>query len=386
MRSRSVLFLSLSLLLFVVQPVRSQIAANLLNQTGYNRIGSEFWASGGAGITERGLHAAAFANPALLSFSAPTVTLESGWRPKTDYMSGIGYDNSTLLPSYASVGMQFGPVSAEAGYTRSYDDHLRIENVVVTTQQQPDGPGQLFTIDYRTTVHTAFFSVGTVFPEGFSVGLTTGFDFVRYDADLPYSSVHATGTRLQLTAGAVVRPFESTSFGLTFHVAADDILRSTVDNNGSITPLDSAGQMPVAFAYPSYNAKTPSSIGIGGSFDALPWLALLGKVEYQDWSALGSSLNDVWQYHIGAVASPIPEAVFRAGFFTQRSSSAIMKEYFDEYFLTAGASWKVSQNLTASLAYVTSAPFQKKSVSVQNIYVGDSMQQSMLSGGLMYSW
>jgi hypothetical protein len=380
--------LSFSLLAFflLAPSVYGQLSANILSQPGYNRIGSDFWASGGAGIAERGLRAAAFANPALLSFNALTLTAETGWRPRTDYMSGIDYDNTTILPSYASVGMPFGPVSVEAGYARSYDELLVIKGVMITTTQQPDGTGQLFDVENRTTIHTAFVSMGVAFPEGFSVGLTTGLDFVRYEGDLPYFTSHGTGTRLQMTAGAVVRPFEIASFGLTIHVAADNSLHSTTDNISAIAPLDSTGRTPVALAVASFSARTPSSVGFGGSLDVLPWLTLLGKAEYQNWSALGNSMNDVWQYHIGAVASPMPEATFRAGFFTQRSNLGNLKEYFSEYFLTAGASWKITQNLTASAAYLSSALLRKKSVAVQYFYYGESLQQSMLSGGVSYSW
>jgi hypothetical protein len=379
-------FIPLASLLLVPRAYSQYSPINILSQPGYNRVGNDFWASGGAGITERGLHAAAFANPALLSFDALTLTAETGWRPKTDYISGINYDNSTLLPSYASVGMPFGPVSVEAGYARSYDEHLLIKNVMFTTEQQPDGIGQLYNIENTTTIHTAFVSMGVTFPEGFSMGLTTGLDFVRYDDDMPYFSAHATGTRLQMTAGAVVRPFEIASFGLTVHIAADDNLHYSTDSFSSIALLDSTNRAPVALAIASFSARTPSSVGIGGSLDVLPWLTLLGRAEYQNWSAMGNYLNDVWQYHIGAVASPIPEAIVRAGFFTQRSSSDPLKEYFNEYFLTAGASWKITRNLTASAAYMTSAPFQKKSISLQYIYLGRSLQQSMLSGGIAYSW
>jgi hypothetical protein len=63
-----------------------------------------------------------------------------------------------------------------------------------------------------------------------------------------------------------------------------------------------------------------------------------------------------------------------------------LKDYFNEYFLTAGASWKVLENLTVSIAYMTSAPFTKKSTFIQYIYYGESLQQSMLSGGVSVSW
>jgi hypothetical protein len=383
------LFLFFLPALFLLVPIAySQYTPiNILSQPGYNRVGNDFWASGGAGITEYGLHAAAFANPALLSFDALTLTAETGWRPKTDYLAGINYDNSTILPSYASLGMPFGPVSVEAGYTRSYDEHLLIEGVMFTTQQQPDGPGQLVNIENTTTIHTAFVSMGITFPEGASIGLTTGLDFVRYDGDLPYNSVRATGTRLQMTAGAVVRPFAIASLGVTVHIAADDNLHYSTDSFSSIALLDSTGRTPLyPLAIATFSAKTPSSVGFGGSLDVLPWLTLLGRAEYQNWSAMENHLNDVWQYHLGAVASPIPEGTFRAGFFTQRSPSGSLTEYFNEYFLTAGASWKITQDLTASAAYLTSAPFAKKSVSVQYIYYGQSLQQSMLSGGIAYSW
>lgn len=387
MQTKHFTFLSLLTFLFVVPSVYGQTTSiNVLSQLGYNRIGSDFWASGGAGIAEQGLRASAFANPALLSFNSLTLTAESAWRPKTDYLSGIEYDNTTLLPSYASVGFSVASISIETGYSRSYDERFFLGNVMITTEAQPDGTGQYATVENRSSIQTAFVSMSYTISEGISVGLTGGLDYIQYDGNLPYYSTHATGRRLQLTVGVVARPFETASFGLTAHIAAS----SNLDNSGEppvrALTIDSSRNVTVLLPTALYKAETPSSVEIGGAVNVLPWLTLLGSAEYQNWSAMGNYLDDIWQYHVGAATSPIPEATFRAGFFTQRSSSTPLKEYFNEYFLTAGASWKVLESLTVSIAYMTSAPFTKKSISVPYFYFGESLQQSMLSGGVSFSW
>ena len=97
-----------ALLLATCFPSSQAQHSSILSPLGYNRIGTEFWSSGGAGIAEPGLRGAALNNPAANRFDGLTITAESGWRFKTDYLGSVDFDNFGLLPSYGSVGLPLG--------------------------------------------------------------------------------------------------------------------------------------------------------------------------------------------------------------------------------------------------------------------------------------
>ncbi len=347
---------------------------NVLDEFGYNRVGSEFWGSGGAGISEHGIRAAAFANPALISFTSATVTVEGGWRPKTDYFNRMELDNTVPLPTYASIGLPLGTMSIEAGYCRAYDSRTYEQSMTMTSPPQPDG-FMFGPLEYRASVHTAFASASYAPVQNLVVGLTAGLDFITYSDDAFTFKRHGDGTRMQFTLGAVAQPFETASFGVTLHGATRSSLANTIDYS------EPGYRIPV-----SYWAKSPMDIALGGSYDATPWLTLLGSADYVNWSALEEGQRDVWQYHLGAAASVLPEATIRAGFFTQRSSSDVLSDYYDESFLTAGASWGATENVAISITYITSALFTKDKPGNPFPYAAETLQQSMLSGGVSYAW
>ncbi len=97
------------------------------------------------------------------------------------------------------------------------------------------------------------------------------------------------------------------------------------------------------------------------------------------WSA-SNDYHDRWQYHAGAVASLPANVILRAGFFTARTAD--YNDYLDQDFLTAGVSWNVTPFLSASFAYLTSAPFVKD----MRWSSLPGLHQQLLSGGIACAW
>ncbi len=355
---------------------------NVLNQTGYNRVGSEFWASGGAGIAERGVYAIALTNPSLLSFDAPTVTLEADWRPRTEYEHGIGYDNTWQTPSYAAIGFPLTTGSVEIGYAHTYDDRLDYGRIPITTAAQPDGTGEYFEWLMTSTVHTAFVAASINVSEDISVGIETGMDFVRFEY-LSYYDQKGTGSRFHCRFGASTRLSKAVTVGLTGYISQDKSLDYTTDS-----PYINAIYSAFPGEHPMFTANTPLMSALGGSFAISPSVTLLASAEYQNWSSIGGGqgLRDVWQYHIGLRDSVSPVLTLRAGVFTLRSPDTYDLSLLDEYFIGAGATWELSSSIRVSITFLASDLFSKD-VSFSKYGLGTtSLKQRMLSGSVSYSW
>ncbi len=368
------------LLFFVVAPLA--LCQNVLNQTGYNDVGSEFWGSGGAGIAERGVRATEFVNPSLLFFERPTVTLETGWRPKTDH-NGIGYDATFSIPSYASIGIPFKRGAIEAGYLRSYAERFDLGHIAITTMDQPDGTGQITDYVQTTMVHTIFAATSYTPPHWLTIGVAAGVDFVEYDV-ATITRVKANGTRLRVAIGTVFSPVDRLNIGLSGHWTQDVGLEYNASSSGTV-PVGSR-VLQYANVLPWYAAETPTSYAIGASFTAAQSISLLAALQYEGWHIMESYLQDVWQYRIGVVDTVTSALTVRAGFFSLRSASNPQKELFDEYFLTAGCSWNFEEGFRVSLAFMTSELFTRKVSPSWFISAKESLAQRTLSVGLSFSW
>ncbi len=375
------------LIILLVATFSITFGQNILNQTGYNRIGSAFWSSGGAGIAEPGVPGAALSNPSLLSLTAMAVSLEFGWRPATQYAYSFDYDKTVLVPSFASVGIPISGGAIEVGYARTYDERFESEPIPITTASQPDGTGQYIRFLNSATTHTGYAAISKSFGESISLGLEAGVDFVRYEASSTLK-LTATGERMRFSAGMLGRISEQLRIGVAVHVAQDIHLKST--QGPTVLPLiqDSSSVRPVGTyqrQLPSFSAKTPPRAEIGLSYDISTSVRLLGAAEYEYWSSKGPYI-DLWQYRAGLAASVLPDITVRAGFFTLRSPNAYMKDYLDESFLTAGGSWRVTDNITFSVAYQTSSLFTKTPAAYPLVSEKHSLDQQMLSGGISFTW
>ncbi len=373
----------LTVLLLVIVGVTFAKGQSVLGPTGYNRIGSEYWASGGAGIAEREVHAIALENPALLSFTSPTLTLESGWRPET-FMYRDSYDKTILAPSYVSIGIPLAPWTLEVGYAMPYNEHVYLGGSSFSITDGQNVSDVYYDWIVTNIIRSAFGAVSYTFTDNSSLGFATQLDFVRYNNDFLHQQ-EATGTMMEFTFGGVTSVSERIHIGFAAHASTDRYLHYTIRFAPTGYVLTAANLATGGGTMPTYPAKSPPWAEIGTNVQVTPWLKLLGSVEFQNWHSTGNYMSNRWQYHAGAVASLNRDITLRAGYFTMWSPYPINTYYDDQFFLTAGASWRFFSGFTATIAYQTSAPFTRRVLFIDNTS-SDSFQQQVLSGGVAYSW
>jgi hypothetical protein len=368
-----------SVLPLISQPITRPL--NILVPLGYNRVGSEFWASGGAGIAEYGSRGSSLANPATISFPSLTITAETGWRLKTTYLTDVQFDNIAVSPAYASLGVPIGPISVEAGYSRTIDTKVVLPDITITTESDPSGTGETFDAVSTTSIKTGFAGFSCAVADQFSIGASVGLDFVRFEYSFAENWVKATGKRLQLNCGVVARPIENLSVGLSVHWSQDVTLN--YETNVVIITLTPNPPRPIGIvALPDYVARSPLRIALGSAADLLPQVKILASAEYQHWSAIDEGSEDIWQYHFGAVSTPIPGLTLRAGYFTQRHPNDYLRDYFAQQFLTMGFTLNIIDGVATSVTYLTSKPFTKSPVKSSYFVYNESLQQKMVSASV----
>lgn len=367
--------LSSVLVLFLFTYSQAQ-HSSILNPLGYNRVGTEFWSSGGAGIAERGLSSMAFNNPASTRFDGLTITAESGWRFRSDYINDVYYDNFALLPSYGSVEIPVSFGNIEIGYSNTYDTRMYAHRFLVINYAQSTQTIQTESASSETSAQTAFASISHEFGSSVSVGLTLAMNFVKSNSDLGYYWNKTSGQYLELVGGVIAQPVENLNLGLTVHYS--DI--SALDFESGYTSGPYYG-VPVTL-----EAGSPLRVGIGASTNLLPQLTLLASAEYQHWSDILNRAADLWQYHFGAVAPILPGITLRAGYFTERSPDDFMQEYYSQQFLSAGVAVGIGENISASVSYMTSGIFTKKQVTFPYFTYPESYFQRFLSVGISWSF
>jgi long-chain fatty acid transport protein len=163
-----------------------------------------------------------------------------------------------------------------------------------------------------------------------------------------------------LTAGLLFEPTDTTDIGIGF--------RSSVAHN-----LD--GKARVGAANPDIHAKfkSPETVTVGVRQQVTDQLDLLGGVEWANWSrfkelritddASGSTIavtpqewKDSWYFSMGAEYAYNDALTLRSGIAYEKSpvpdaTRSVRVPDNDRYWLSLGASYKFSENMTANLAY-----------------------------------
>ena len=372
--------ITLSTISFVVLGSMSPGQSNVLGMNGYNRLGSEFWASAGAGIAEKGIPGGAFQNPALISWPSPVVTLEAGWRPEAPLFQD-SFDKLLLLPSYFSLGIPIRPLSLEFGYSIPYADRFDGGGSYVPYPEDPNNPVRYIPWNGKTVIQAVFASASYVLSENSSVGATAGLDFIHWNSNNTFI-LDGTGTSAQFIVGANTAVSRCASIGIAAHVSTKGHLHCTIRSAYTCQLLDSAGRAFFGDAW--YGTISPPGATLGASLGVLPWLTLLGSIEYENWNTVGNLLIDRFQYHLGAVVSTGSDLAIRAGWFTLITPYS--GYYYDnQYFLTGGIAWKPFEDLKLVVNYQTS-----KLLAITVHYIdgtsSDSFNQQALSGGVSFSW
>jgi hypothetical protein len=386
-------FLLIVLSFSIARAQLSPKETNILSPLAYNRNGNEFWAVGGAAIAEKGLSASPINNPAAISLSSPTITMEGIWKLKGDYLYDIGYNNLDLLPSYVSFGIPLNQISIELGYCNTYSEKLSIGNIEITTESQPDGTGEFITASSTSKVHTGFGSICVQALDNLSIGGTLGVDYIDREEAFWQSSAIATGSKLRIICGMQYQPCKVLGLGISVIVPTYAKLNYEIQGSNLQIQrnLDTtiAGNNPTIntnLVMPEFSAKSPLCVQVGTSFTVLPAFKLFASTEYQHWSSISEDWEDIWQFHFGITAELTPEFSVRAGYFTQeypfvQKYPLVSGKFFNQQFLTAGVAFNISNRLSLMFTFLTS-----KSFTSNNYYYPDeSFHESSLSGGFSFS-
>jgi long-chain fatty acid transport protein len=169
------------------------------------------------------------------------------------------------------------------------------------------------------------------------------------------------------TAGVLWQPNPGTSVGLGYRSAVG------IDASGSFDR--SAGQVPAVSTHATASVTLPDELTLSARQIVGPRLAIMGTVEWQNWSrlqnvaAVGSgcgvggvcevlNLNyrDGWFYSLGAEYAYSPTVLLRAGVGyetspIQDSTRDILIPDSNRIFLSAGASYKYSEQISVDFGY-----------------------------------
>jgi hypothetical protein len=386
---RVFVYSSLFFLLYPLPLFGQTVETNILSMRGYNLVGNEFWASGGAGLAERGLSSSAVNNPAGISFPGFTCTVEGMWKPRAEYIADIEYNNTGFFPSYVSIGMPLALLMIEMGYYSTYYEKYDLGEIPVTTVDFPDGNGQVFHPKITTSIQTAFGSFSLHPLDALSIGMTVAIDFIKQDNSILNTSSQITGTGTRVLCGIQYQLSERVGLGGTMHFpsAAKLDLNMNDGNHGAINPLtiDSTNRRPglytTLFDLPTYAAKTPFIAEMGLSVLLSSGIKLFAAMEYQQWSDVSRTADDLWQFHAGMTLSLLPELSVQAGFFNRKASNSPESGYFDQRFLTGGCTIRIVEHCSIHFSALSSDPFTKE----QHMFSGQSLHQSALSLGFSYS-
>jgi hypothetical protein len=352
----------------------------LFNNHGYNYIGNEFWASGGAGIAEQGSAVTVLSNPAVIHLDGITISTEMIHRNKTDFLfSDMEYDNKLVLPSFVSIGIPLEDFTITAGYANTYNEQWNFGEIAVTTSENPYGTGATYTAGLRTLVHTAFVSLTAEPIENFSTGITMGVDFIENRNEMFYSWTKANGTKFSVLFGSWYKYSEKVQFGLTLNIPTTATLN--IESNipdgsvieGGIGSLQSS----------HYLAASPLTVSFGTALIVSSSMTLLLSADYQNWDGAMNYALDVWQYHAGITATLSPEFSVRMGIFSNNYPIPDARSYFDQTFITTGIAIRILPGYTVALTYLSSEPF---TVEAKSWDVSKSFSQSAFSGGVSVSF
>ncbi len=361
---------------------------NVLSPLSYNRVGSEFWASGGAGVAEKDLNAAALNNPAGMSFSAFRITAEGIWKPRVTWLSDIHYNDLDILPSYISAGIPLGDLAVELGYCSPYGAKYGID-IPVTTEDNPDGTGEIMTIGETTRMHTGFGSVRWQTTEKLSLGFTVGVDFVQHEPTINVT-VKESGLKMRIIGGMQYQWSDNFVLGLVATIPYSHNYSLQYEYPGVLAPPSNPnaqrGLTYYAIAPATIQVKSPLTLEAGTSLHISQKVEILASAEYQNWTEVYNGMNDVLQFHIGLAANLSPRLTVRLGYFTDRYPEVTAQDYFNEYFLTAGMTLRLTEKLSLTFMGLSSEPFAR-----QHAYSGysspdESFYQNAFSTGFSISF
>jgi hypothetical protein len=298
----------------------------------YNFTGNTFWASGGAGVADKNDESAAIHNPASVSADKISITLEGGYKFKSDY-GFYTCNDIAVFPSCIAAAIPLGQITLMGGYEQTYTQ--RLNSMSRNFSLEIDlSEGYL-----DLTVHTVYAGVKWQALENFSIGVTALDNIANEEATSSYYSNNYSGNKFGLIAGLQYDPLEWLNVG------------ASLQTESKIT-LDDASTF-----YQGAIAGIPLRAEFGAAFKLSDAIRLLGSMEYQKWSDVydGSAEENKWQFHTGIIATPINGFEAKIGFFT--ATGAFNDDNYHQFFLTAGFSAQINDHVAFTATYITSQPF-----------------------------
>jgi long-chain fatty acid transport protein len=169
------------------------------------------------------------------------------------------------------------------------------------------------------------------------------------------------------TAGVLWQPSSATSIGVGYRSAVG------IDAGGQFATTPGLLTGPAILTHANAALTLPEEVTLSARQYMTPQLALLGTVEWQNWSRLQNvtavaagcggpcetlhlNYRDGWFYSIGAEYAYSPFLLLRAGFGYETSpirdsTRDILVPDSDRYHLSAGASYKVTDRIVVDIGY-----------------------------------
>jgi hypothetical protein len=339
---------------------------NVISPLFFNFNGNLFWASGGAGIADQNNESAAIHNPASVNTEQISITVEGGYKFKSD-LSGITCNDISIIPSCVALATPIDRLTLLGGYTLTYRNHEYLGNITMTTNEIMSG-------DYYAdvTVHTVYAGVKMQVLEQLSLAAMVVDNIAKEDVTIFNQSIHYSGNKIGFIAGLQFMPIERLNIGASVQTESRILLLDEHLSSSAISYRVIAG-MPL-------RAEMGAAINISDAFK------LFGSMEYQKWSSMyGQTFSateeaeDKWQIHAGGAIAPSSDFELRFGFFTENymDTNSDARDFYNQKFLTAGVSANITDNIAFTITYITSQPLQKNISSDSK-----SFSQDILSAGL----
>jgi hypothetical protein len=350
---------------------------NILDPLWYEKIGADYLGSGAAGIAQTGLAAAAFINPAGISYRSLSCYLESSWREQSILLRDFINERSLMPPSFVSIGVPLTIGVLQFGYARPYYYKTLLPNLPITTPEYPDGTGEFFTYLMEGEIHTGFVGVSITPQQNYSLGFSLGLDYVHKRSSFVSTTIDIKGIRFRSVVGLIARPSETVNAGIAIRFTTAKELELN-DNSYDVNRY---------YNYvPKYEARSPLEVELGGTVYATPRLSFMVSAQLEDWSNTITGSHTICQFHLGGEFQVFSSTVIRAGYFTQYSPLSETTDYYDERFITLGFTISLTHKLQCSLSLITSKLLEQ-SVNVLLVNQSDaSFSRSELIGGLGFSF
>jgi long-chain fatty acid transport protein len=322
----------------------------------------------------------------------------------------ISENNAALIAPYSKSNLGSGNIGELALVPAGYFSYGLTDQITIATSM--NAPVGLTTDGNngwagnnrgdRSEVKTYNFNptMSYKFNDMLSLGVGAQIEFMQVEltSRAPVSGTQflkAKGDSLGVgfTAGLLFEPTDTTDIGIGFRSSVSQTLKG----EGFFTPTGFGGDIRAKF-------KSPETVTLGIRQDVTDQLTLLGGVEWANWSRFKElriegptpalvenfAWKDSWYVSAGAESTYNDALTLRSGVAYEKSpvpdaTRSVRTPDNDRYWLSVGASYKFSDNMTANLAY--SHVFMKDGdVNLPGLNTTFKQHLDIVSVGLTRDW